>query len=111
VKSSRKPTKDQKRAAAKKKAAATRAALPKISDENPCTKCGVCCELAPTLLPEVFLAGANGSCIHLLPDYGGCAIYETRPKECRVRTWKDSAPICNDMQDAAGLGEEWRVKL
>jgi len=51
----------------------------------------------------------NGTCAYVTPR--GCSIYDDRPDICRVSSWKESAPICNELQESAGMDESWRVTI
>lgn len=64
---------------------------------------------------------ADGSCSKLVDNK--CSIYDERPAVCRVGFSRSaylvsareymqlSAAACNMLQEAEGLGPEWRVKL
>jgi Fe-S-cluster containining protein len=67
------------------------------------------------------MAKEDGSCLHLTED-NLCAIYETRPKYCRVdeslpKGWHPvrwqmfNASMCNQMQEEDGLPEKFRLKV
>ncbi len=88
----------------------------------PCTDCGACCRKAVSLGYMPTRDGVH--CLHQVVDDGGrssCSIYDIRPPLCRVddgilprdtdlQTWHQrNAVECDKMQEAEGLGEEWRV--
>ena len=65
----------------------------------PCSKCGACCRRAGNV-PESLGGGViepdeNGVCKHLLPD-NSCAVYETRPRICRVDLLKPASMRTKD---------------
>lgn len=50
-----------------------------------CNRCGACCRRISAVRPD--MDRGDGACVHLLGapgDEHACAIYETRPRECRV---------------------------
>lgn len=63
-------------------------------DHFRCNRCGICCRLVGKLgIPAWDREGKvkarpDGACVNLTTS-GDCAIYETRPRICRV---KESAP-------------------
>ncbi len=65
--------------------------------EFPCTKCGACCKLAPDSVLEYYSLpkAEGGGCGHLKED-NTCAIYETRPDVCNVKTrWEKMYKLSN----------------
>lgn len=79
-----------------------------------CTSCGLCCALAAKL---GFVPSEDGgkSCVHQEYDEDGvssCIIYDDRPEVCRVPPNRHEANMegCNQLQEEAVLGPEWRVK-
>lgn len=63
-----------------------------------CTQCGACCRVAGAVPDLAHLATKDGRvCMHLT-DENLCAIYETRPRICRVR----------DMQPTVLTEAAWR---
>jgi Fe-S-cluster containining protein len=53
-----------------------------------CTGCGACCKSIDKDLPSHLqhMDRGDGVCKNLLED-NTCAIYEKRPRECRLRRW------------------------
>lgn len=52
-----------------------------------CNRCGACCRLVSEAPETAHLDRGDGACRHLIGTAGdehGCAIYSTRPVECRV---------------------------
>ncbi len=52
-----------------------------------CNRCGACCRLAGTLPQLAAYAGPDGVCRFLIEQADGahaCAIYDERPRICRV---------------------------
>lgn len=52
-----------------------------------CNRCGACCRRAGQVLELAHLDRGDGACKHLVEQANGehaCAIYATRPKQCRV---------------------------
>lgn len=52
-----------------------------------CNRCGACCRLAAKVTEIAHLDRGDGACRHLVEGDDGahaCAIYDTRPKACRV---------------------------
>lgn len=83
-----------------------------------CTSCGACCRRVRNIRPD-WPTRPDGACVHLNPD-NSCAIYETRPKICRVDASRPStvteaewnalnAKACNEMQLEDGLPVEFKV--
>ena len=94
-----------------------------------CTGCGLCCteigKIKPDTLKKLGMEGfalESGRCKHLRFD-NGCAIYETRPKICRVDVmakesliqddlyYEITARLCNKMQEAADTPVKFRVRI
>lgn len=87
----------------------------------PCTSCGLCCRIAPTVVPG-WPTREDGACIHLAHD-NTCKIYSTRPEVCRIdamqrRSGRDereyheaTAEVCNRLQEEAGMDPKYRVQL
>lgn len=85
-----------------------------------CTQCGACCRNIRLIHPD-WPVKPDGSCIHLQAD-NRCAVYENRPKECRVgegrpallfseAEWFDAnADVCNKLQEDEGLDKSFRVQ-
>ena len=65
----------------------------------PCTKCGACCRVAGYVPELAHLANSDGACMHLTRE-NLCAIYENRPRICRVR----------DMQPAVLTEKAWHER-
>ncbi len=52
-----------------------------------CNRCGACCRLIGEVPELAHLDRGDKSCVHLRGEPGddhACAIYEDRPKQCRV---------------------------
>jgi hypothetical protein len=62
-----------------------------------CGECSLCCKL---IRVDAFAKAPGTWCAHCAPGGGGCAIYDSRPAECRdfYCAWMVSP----------SLGEEWR---
>ena len=104
-----------------------------------CTGCGACCRQVgraltvarewPRVFPAVVLEAlrqfphgvtADGAC-QKLDDGGRCTVYEARPLICRVddlaaaqglddaENVERQARACDRLQQAEGLGPNWRV--
>lgn len=89
----------------------------------PCTQCGACCSNINHLdfLNEY---NQNGVCINL--QNNKCAIYDSRPLLCKINEAFDTifsmymsreeyylanALACNELQEARGLDEKYRINL
>jgi Fe-S-cluster containining protein len=98
----------------------------------PCTRCGVCCLKAGTLLrtlsnhPGLILEDfqlelePDGACSKLDRETMTCTVYETRPRICRSdvpsghdpQAWHQMlADYCNGLQRVAGIDKRFRVIL
>ena len=87
-----------------------------------CTQCGLCCKVVGHSPVGKFLPiRPDGSCGHLT-EAGQCAIYEDRPKFCRVEEFKPkrmswrkylnlNAALCNRMQEKFGYPLRLRVRM
>lgn len=52
-----------------------------------CNRCGACCRLVGFVAAFAHLDRGDGACKHLVPHEDGshsCAVYEDRPRFCRV---------------------------
>jgi Fe-S-cluster containining protein len=91
----------------------------------PCTRCGLCCQNIDKVEILKEYHRGNGVCIYYKPNFG-CTIYENRPLVCRIDEgyvvfasdqlsledyYYANAEVCNQLQEAANLSVEWRVKL
>lgn len=54
-----------------------------------CSECGACCKLAPRAHAG-WPKRADGACLYLTPE-NRCAIYESRPRICRVDALRPAA--------------------
>lgn len=90
-----------------------------MSGKFPCTSCGACCRRVRGIDPNWPVGSDGKSCIHLNED-NSCAIYENRPRICRVNELKPprmtledwynlNAAACNYMMDEDGLPEGLRL--
>lgn len=67
-----------------------------------CNACGICCKLVKAIYPN-WPTRPDGACVHLTPE-NKCAIYETRPKECRVDANKPKGMVLEDWQKFVASG-------
>lgn len=63
-------------------------------------ECGTCTLFCKVMGIYALEKPRNHWCDHAMPGRGGCAIYETRPQECRIFA-------CSWLLDD-GLGPEWK---
>ena len=73
-----------------------------------CDGCGACCKLVPDHALKAFglPVSENGGCGHLKPDMS-CAIYESRPDVCNVRTmWEKVHRARVSWEDYCALNEK-----
>ena len=91
----------------------------------PCTKCGQCCINIKHIEPLAAYHSGDGVCVFYSFE-NGCEVYETRPDVCRIDegyhlffskqlSQSDyiikNADACNQLQESAGIGLEYRVIL
>jgi Fe-S-cluster containining protein len=70
------------------------------SNAFPCTGCGACCQVAGAIQGFSEPSLPDGRCAHLTTA-NRCAVYRTRPIECRIQpgTHLENAKACNQLQD------------
>lgn len=101
----------------------------KPDNKFPCTECGACCRSLKSLFGTGILPVSRDGVCDYLKDNTKCRRYATRPVFCNIEKMFDeknaeqggnlsrenhyykTARLCNEMQEALGIDESFRIDL